>query len=111
MLRRVEKLNRSEIPIHEPGSGPACRAQCGWGRLRFSTDYDDAVSHATLIFIAVGTPSSEDGSADLSHVIVCARELGKRIERDSLIVVKSTVPVGTNDQVRAATTVGTREAR
>ena len=99
---KVEKLNRSEIPIHEPGLDQLVERNAAAGRLRFSTDYDAAVSHARLILIAVGTPSGENGSADLSHVIVCARELGRRIERDSLIVVKSTVPVGTNDQVRAA---------
>ena len=99
---KVEKLNRSEIPIHEPGLEQLVERNVAAGRLRFSTSYDDAVSHATLILIAVGTPSGEDGSADLSHVLACAGELGKRIERDALIVVKSTVPVGTNDQVRSA---------
>ena len=99
---KVERLNRAEIPIHEPGLAHLVKRNAAAGRLRFSTNYDDAVSHATLIVIAVGTPSGENGSADLSHVIVGARELGRRIERDSLIVVKSTVPVGTNDQVRAA---------
>ena len=98
---KVDKLNRSEIPIHEPGLDQLVERNAAAGRLRFSIDYDAAVSHARLILIAVGTPSGEDGSADLSHVIVCARELARRIERDSLIVVKSTVPVGTNDQVRA----------
>jgi UDPglucose 6-dehydrogenase len=99
---KIERLGRFEIPIHEPGLDRLVERNAAAGRLRFSTSYDDAVSHATLIFIAVGTPSGEDGSADLSHVIACAQELGKRIERDSLIVVKSTVPVGTNDQVRTA---------
>jgi len=99
---KIERLRRLEITIHEPGLDRLVERNAAAGRLRFSSSYDDAVSHATLIFIAVGTPSGEDGSADLSHVISCAQELGKRIERDSLIVVKSTVPVGTNDQVRAA---------
>ena len=99
---KIEKLKRSQIPIHEPGLNQLIERNAAVGRLRFSTDYDDAVSHATLIFIAVGTPSDEDGSADLSHVISCARELGKRIKQDSLIVVKSTVPLGTNDRVRSA---------
>jgi len=99
---KVERLKRLEIPIHEPGLDRLVERNAAAGRLQFSTNYGDAVSHATLNLIAVGTPSGEDGSADLSHVIACARELGKRIERDSLIVVKSTVPVGTNDQVRAA---------
>jgi UDPglucose 6-dehydrogenase len=99
---KIERLRRLEIPIHEPGLDRLVERNAAADRLRFSTSYDDAVSHATLIFIAVGTPSGEDGSADLSHVIACARELGRRIERDSLIVVKSTVPVGTNDEVRTA---------
>jgi UDPglucose 6-dehydrogenase len=100
--RKIEQLKRSRIPIHEPGLDRLVERNTAAGRLVFSTNYDDAVSHSTLIFIAVGTPSDEDGSADLSHVIGCARELGRRIERDSLVVVKSTVPVGTNDQVRSA---------
>ncbi len=99
---KIERLRRLQIPIHEPGLDRMIERNATSGRLRFSTSYDDAVAHATLIFIAVGTPSGEDGSADLSHVIACAQELGRRIERDSLIVVKSTVPVGTNDQVRTA---------
>ena len=99
---KIDRLGRFEIPIHEPGLDRLVERNAAAGRLRFSTSYDDAVAHATLIFIAVGTPSGEDGSADLSHVIACAHELGKHIERDSLIVVKSTVPVGTNDQVRTA---------
>ena len=99
---KIERLRRLEIPIHEPGLDRLVERNVTVGRLRFSTSYDDAVKHATLIFIAVGTPSGEDGSADLTHVISCARDLGKRVERDSLIVVKSTVPVGTNDQVRSA---------
>ena len=99
---KIEKLKRSQVPIHEPGLNHLVERNAAVGRLRFSTDYNDAVSHATLIFIAVGTPSDEDGSADLSHVISCAREIGKRIQQDSLIVVKSTVPVGTNDKVRSA---------
>ena len=100
--KKIERLNKSEIPIHEPGLDRMVKVNVASGRLRFSTSYDDAVAHASLIFIAVGTPSGEDGSADLSHVIACAREIGKRIKRDCLVVVKSTVPVGTNDQVRAA---------
>lgn len=100
--KKIERLKQGEIPIHEPGLDRLVERNAAAGRLRFSTSHDDAVAHATLIFIAVGTPSEKDGSADLSHVIACARELGRRIERDSLIVVKSTVPVGTNDQVRAA---------
>ncbi|MDZ7653218.1 MAG: UDP-glucose/GDP-mannose dehydrogenase family protein [Burkholderiaceae bacterium] len=99
---KIERLKRGEIPIHEPGLDHVVVRNVAAGRLSFSTSYADAVTHAPLVFIAVGTPSGEDGSADLSHVLACARELGQRIERDTLVVVKSTVPVGTNDQVRAA---------
>lgn len=99
---KVERLRRGEMPIHEPGLDTIVVRCTGAGRLQFSTRYEDAVAHARLIFIAVGTPSSEDGSADLSHVLDCARELGRRITQDTVVVVKSTVPVGTNDQVRSA---------
>ena len=99
---KVARLQRGEIPIHEPGLDTIVARCAAAGRLTFSTRYDDAVAHAPVIFIAVGTPSGEDGSADLSHVLSCARELGRRVTRDTLVVVKSTVPVGTNDQVRAA---------
>jgi UDPglucose 6-dehydrogenase len=98
---KVRRLRAGEIPIHEPGLEAVVARNAASGRLRFSTDYREVVEHAALIFIAVGTPSGEDGSADLSHVLDCARELGRLIERDTLVVVKSTVPVGTNDQVRA----------
>jgi len=98
---KIRRLRAGEIPIHEPGLEPVVARGMAAGRLRFSTDYREAVAHAAVIFIAVGTPPSEDGSADLSHVLACARELGRLIERDTLVVVKSTVPVGTNDRVRA----------
>jgi UDPglucose 6-dehydrogenase len=102
---KVERLRRGEIPIHEPGLD-AIVARCARaGRLLFSTSYDEAVAHAPLVFIAVGTPSGEDGSADLSHVLACARELGRRFTREAVVVLKSTVPVGTNDQVRAVIAV------
>lgn len=99
---KVRRLQRGEIPIHEPGLDDVVARTAAAGRLRFSNRYEQAVGHADLIFIAVGTPPGEDGSADLSHVLSCARELGRRLERDTLVVVKSTVPVGTNDRVREA---------
>jgi len=99
---KIERLRAGEIPIHEPGLDAVVDRCVQAGRLRFSTSYDEAVAHAPVIFIAVGTPPGEDGSADLSHVLACARELGRLVNRDTLVVVKSTVPVGTNDTVRAA---------
>ncbi|GAB4483687.1 MAG: UDP-glucose/GDP-mannose dehydrogenase family protein [Burkholderiaceae bacterium] len=98
---KIARLRAGEIPIHEPGLDTVVARGVAAGRLAFSTSYGEAVAHAPLVFIAVGTPSGEDGSADLSHVVACARELGRRIERDTVVVVKSTVPVGTNDRVRA----------
>ena len=98
---KIDRLQRGEVPIHEPGLDDVIERSVKAGRLRFSTSYEDAVAHAPVIFIAVGTPPGEDGSADLSHVLACARELGRLVARDTLVVVKSTVPVGTNDQVRA----------
>ena len=97
---KIKRLRAGEIPIHEPGLDAVVARGTKAGRLAFSTSYDDAVEHAPTIFIAVGTPPGEDGSADLSHVLACARELGRRVTRDTLVVVKSTVPVGTNDKVR-----------
>ena len=99
--QKIDRLRAGEIPIHEPGLDAVVTRGTKAGRLAFSTSYLDAVEHASTIFIAVGTPPGEDGSADLSHVLACARELGRRATRDTLVVVKSTVPVGTNDQVRA----------
>jgi UDPglucose 6-dehydrogenase len=98
---KIERLQRGEIPIHEPGLEAVVARGAAAGRLRFSTDVAQATAHAPTIFIAVGTPSGEDGSADLSHVLACARELGRNIARDSLVVVKSTVPVGTSERVCA----------
>jgi UDPglucose 6-dehydrogenase len=99
---KIDRLRRGEIPIHEPGLDTVVARGLAAGRLRFSTDYAEAVAHAAVAFIAVGTPSDEDGSADLSHVLSAARELGRRMTRDTLVIVKSTVPVGTSDKVRAA---------
>lgn len=97
---KIARLRGGEIPIHEPGlDAVVARCQAA-GRLQFSTRYDDAVAHAEMVFIAVGTPSDEDGSADLRHVLAAASELGRRMTRDTVVVVKSTVPVGTNDRVR-----------
>lgn len=97
---KIDRLHRGDIPIHEPGLDAVVQRCQDAGRLQFSTRYQDAVDHADVIFIAVGTPSDEDGSADLSHVLEAARQLGQRISRKTLLVVKSTVPVGTNERVR-----------
>jgi UDPglucose 6-dehydrogenase len=99
---KIDRLRGGEIPIHEPGLDAVVMRSQAAGRLSFSTDYQEAVDHADIVFVAVGTPSDEDGSADLSHVIEASRELGRRLQRKTLVVVKSTVPVGTNQLVREA---------
>ena len=99
---KVARLEAGEIPIHEPGLGPLVAANSSAGRLRFTTDADAAIDHGQLIFIAVGTPPGEDGSADLSHALAAARAIGRRMSADKIVVNKSTVPVGTADLVRNA---------
>lgn len=99
---KVARLQAGDMPIHEPGLDAVVARAATAGRLRFSTDYAAAVSHASVIMIAVGTPSNEDGAADLSHVLACATTLGQLIESETIVVLKSTVPVGTCDQVKQA---------
>jgi UDPglucose 6-dehydrogenase len=97
---RVARLREGEIPIFEPGLAPMVVENQAQGRLRFTTDMAEAVAHPEVLMIAVGTPPGEDGSADLSHVLAVARAIGETMERELLVVTKSTVPVGTSDQVR-----------
>jgi len=97
---RVEALRRGEIPIHEPGLPELVRRNAQLGRLRFSTTIGDAVPGALIVFIAVGTPSRSDGSADLQYVFEAARNIGRAINGYTVVVTKSTVPVGTADKVR-----------
>ncbi len=100
--RRIASLNQGQLPIHEPGLLDVVLRNARSGRLEFTTDVDHAVAHGLLQFIAVGTPPSEDGSADLQHVLAAARSIAERMAGYKLIVNKSTVPVGTADQVRDA---------
>lgn len=97
--QRIAALNRGEMPIHELGLGDVVARNAQAGRLRFITDIDIAVAHGQLQFIAVGTPPSEDGSADLQHVLAAARAVAERMQGYKLIINKSTVPVGTADAV------------
>ena len=99
---KIERLRAGQIPIYEPGLQPIVLRNADEGRLRFATALVDGLATAQVVFIAVGTPPGEDGSADLSHVLEVAREIGARLDRYTVVVTKSTVPVGTADQVRAA---------
>ena len=100
-VRKIDMLNAGGVPIHEPGLEPMIRRNVEAGRLRFTTDIDAAVAHGHLQFIAVGTPPDEDGSADMQYVLAAARNIGERMNGFTIIVDKSTVPVGTADRVRA----------
>ncbi|MCO5108022.1 MAG: UDP-glucose/GDP-mannose dehydrogenase family protein [Burkholderiaceae bacterium] len=97
---RVARLNRGDVPIHEPGLAPLLERGLAQKRIRFTTDPVAALADAEVVFIAVGTPPSEDGSADLSHVLAVARTIGSLLETRCVVVDKSTVPVGTADKVR-----------
>ncbi len=96
---KVERLRRNDIPIHEPGLEPMVRRNQEAGRLRFTHRLEEAVDHARILFIAVGTPPLEDGSADLSHVLDVARDLARLVREPTVVVTKSTVPVGTAAKV------------
>jgi len=98
---KVEGLNNGVIPIYEPGLEPMVKANHAAGRLKFTTDSADAIGHGGIVFIAVGTPPDEDGSADLKYVLKVAQTIGEHIARPVVVVDKSTVPVGTADKVRA----------
>ncbi|NNG17928.1 MAG: UDP-glucose/GDP-mannose dehydrogenase family protein [Gemmatimonadales bacterium] len=99
---KIEGLRRNEIPIYEPGLEPLVRRNQDEGRLNFTTDIASAIEHGQVIFIAVGTPPDEDGSADLQHVLDVADAIGRHMRGPKVIVTKSTVPVGTAGKVRAA---------
>lgn len=97
---KIELLCKGQIPIYEPGLEELVRRNTAEGRLSFSTDLATAVRDAQVVFIAVGTPPRPDGSADLEHVMAVAEALAKHLTRDAVVVLKSTVPVGTNDRVQ-----------
>ncbi len=99
---KVARLERGEMPIYEPGLEPIVRRNHAAGQLAFTTEAAPAIAHGQLIFIAVGTPPDEDGSADLRYVLEVARTIGRHLDRYAVVVNKSTVPVGTADRVRQA---------
>ncbi len=106
---RVAMLQRHEMPFHEPGLAELVRRNIARGRLSFTTNLREAVAGSLAVFIAVGTPSRDDGSADLTHVLAAAREIGRSIDGYTVVVTKSTVPVGTADKIRAAIEAETQQ--
>ena len=101
-VEKIRVLNEGGVPIYEPGLLQMVQRNVAAGRLQFTTDAAQAVNHGTIIFIGVGTPPDEDGSADLQYVISAARTIGRLMTDYKVIVDKSTVPVGTADKVHAA---------
>lgn len=98
---KIERLRQGILPIYEPGLEEIVERNIQNNRLTFSTDLSTAVVDADIVFIAVGTPSDEDGSADLKYVLKVAEEIGRSIQQYAVVVTKSTVPVGTSEKVRA----------
>ncbi|NLZ49363.1 MAG: UDP-glucose/GDP-mannose dehydrogenase family protein [Clostridiales bacterium] len=96
---KIEMMKQGISPIYEPGLDELLKKNYEENRLNFTTDYASAYKNADVIFIGVGTPEREDGSANLDYVYTVAEQIAKNVEKDCLVVVKSTVPVGTNDKI------------
>lgn len=96
----IKNLKKGKIHIFEPGLEELVKRNVKEKRLAFTTDYKSAIKNSKIIFIAVGTPQAEDGSADLNHIFSAAKEIAKHMDSYKVIVVKSTVPVGTSEKVR-----------
>ncbi|HRX18447.1 MAG: UDP-glucose/GDP-mannose dehydrogenase family protein [Gemmatimonadales bacterium] len=99
---KIAGLREGILPIYEPGLDALVERNAAAGRLAFTTDLGAAIRHGDVVFIAVGTPPGEDGSADLQHVIAVAGTIGRHLDRFKVVVTKSTVPVGTAAKVREA---------
>jgi UDPglucose 6-dehydrogenase len=99
--QKIERLKQADLPIYEPGLEDLVKRNLADGRLRFTTDIKAAVQSSNVIFIAVGTPPDEDGSADLKHVLSVAAAIGEHMNEEKVVITKSTVPVGTAARVRA----------
>ena len=107
---KIQALREGRIPIYEPGLAEIVVHNVGEGRLRFTTDIDDAVRQSDILFIAVGTPQDEDGSADLQYVLKAAEQIGDAMNGPKIVVNKSTVPVGTAAKVKATIESRTKHA-
>ncbi|MEO1486046.1 MAG: UDP-glucose/GDP-mannose dehydrogenase family protein [Bacteroidota bacterium] len=100
--RKIERLKKGEVPIYEPGLDVLLERNIDKGRMAFTTSLEKGIKDCDAVFIAVGTPPDEDGSADLKYVLGVAREIGQHMEDYKVIITKSTVPVGTSFKVKSA---------
>jgi UDPglucose 6-dehydrogenase len=98
---KIDGLKQGIIPIYEPGLDNVVKTNVSQGNLRFTTNAEEAVQHGEVIYIAVGTPPDEDGSADLQYVMAVGKTIGQLMQTYKVVVNKSTVPVGTADKVTA----------
>ena len=96
---KVKMMEQGISPIYEDGLEELMKKNNATGRLHYTTDYKNAYKNADVIFIGVGTPEMPDGSANLSYIATVCRQIAESVEKDCLVVVKSTVPIGTNDKV------------
>jgi len=99
---KIAMLEGGALPIYEPGLEEIVHRNAGLGRLRFTTDLGRAIAASSVVFIAVGTPAGADGAADLSYVLAAAETIGRSLERETVVAIKSTVPVGTSGLVASA---------
>jgi len=100
--RKIAMLNKGQVPFYEPGLDSLIQRNAAEGRLTFTTDMQRGIDESDIIFIAVGTPPEEDGSADLQHVLAVADAIGRHMRSAKIVVTKSTVPVGTAYKIKAA---------
>ena len=100
--QKIQKLKDGIMPIYEPGLEELVKRNVGFERLKFTTDLTEVLDDVEVVFSAVGTPPDEDGSADLKYVLAVARQFGQHINKYTILVTKSTVPVGTAKKVKAA---------
>jgi UDPglucose 6-dehydrogenase len=107
---KIARLKRGEIPIYEPGLSELVARNVAEERLSFTTDFDQAVVSSRILFIAVGTPQGEDGSADMTHVLAVAKGIARAMNEPKIVVLKSTVPVGTNRRVKEAIASATKHS-
>lgn len=106
---KIDRLNKGQIPIYEPGLDQLVKRNVDAGRLHFTTSVEDAVDRGRLVFICVGTPTNDDGSPEMKYIFQAAQDVGKAMKEHRIVVLKSTVPVGTAAKVREVLSSATEQ--